>query len=341
MPEKQDVFRAENVMSKPDSPRGHRKITSAELIRELHRTVDGIAEDGISRGDLKLLSRSLRELRVAFRFFDTVRNHPKVTVFGSARTPEDSPVYRQAVDFGREMARLDWFVITGAGDGVMKAAHEGAGRDRSIGLNILLPFEQSENTIIAGSPNLIQTKYFFTRKLLFLKESHAIALFPGGFGTLDEAFETLTLLQTGKTHPLPLVLVDEPGGDYWTTWANSIKDSLLRHNLISSEDLSLFRIVESVSEAVEEIQRFYRVFHSSRYVGNRFVFRLKRPLAPEELATLNSGFADLLSEGVFSQEGPLPEESNEHELAHLSRLVFNFNNLNFGRLRLLIDHLNR
>ena len=328
-------------MNKTKHPYVPRKVTSAELIQELHRTVDGMAEDGTSRADLKLLSRALRELRGAFRFFGTVRDHPKVTVFGSARTPEDSPVYRQAVEFGREMARLGWFVITGAGDGVMKAAHEGAGRNRSIGVNILLPFEQSENTIIAGSPSLIQTKYFFTRKLLFLKESQAIALFPGGFGTLDEAFETLTLLQTGKTHLFPLVLVDEPGGNYWASWAKSVEENLLLRKLIAPEDISLFRIVESVNGAVEEIQRFYRVFHSSRYVGDRLVFRLRRPLAPEELATLNSGFGDILFKGVFSQEEPLPEESDEHELARLPRLVFSFNNRNFGRLRLLIDYLNR
>ena len=326
-------------MDKPN--RIPRRITSGELVQELHRTIDGLAEDGASRADLKLLSRALRELRGAFRFFDTVRSYPKVTAFGSARTPEDSPVYLQAVEFGREMAKLGWFVITGAGDGVMKAAHEGAGRDRSIGINILLPFEQGENTIIAGSHNLIQTKYFFTRKLLFLKESQAIALFPGGFGTQDEAFETLTLLQTGKTHLIPLVLVEEPGGNFWISWRKAIEENLLGRGLISPQDLSLFRIVGSVSEAVEEIQRFYRVFHSSRYVGGRLVFRLRRRLAPEELEAINSNFADLLSRGAFSQEGPLPEESDEPELAHLSRLVFNFNDRDFGRLRLLIDCLNR
>jgi len=328
-------------MNKPSRPRSPRKVTSSELIQELHQTVDGMAEDGTSRADLKLLSRALRELREAFRLFDTVRNHPKVTVFGSARTPEDSPVYREAAEFGQQMAQLGWFVITGAGDGVMKAAHEGAGRDRSIGVHILLPFEHSENTIIAGSPNLIQTKYFFTRKLLLLKESQAIALFPGGFGTLDEAYETLTLLQTGKTHMFPMVLVDEPGGDYWTSWAKSLEENLLSRKLISHEDISLFRIVENVTEAVEEIQRFYRVFHSSRYVNNRLVFRLRRPLTPEELATLNADFSGILSKGVFSQEEALPEENDEHELAHMPRLVFNFNNRSFGRLRLLIDHLNR
>ena len=320
---------------------GNRRVTPDELVQELHRTVDGLAEDGASRADLKLLSRALRELRLAFRLFDTLREHPKVTVFGSARTTPGAPSFRQAEEFGREMARLGWYVVTGAGEGVMKAAHLGAGRDHSIGVNILLPFEQADNPVMAGNPRLIHTKYFFTRKLLFLKESSGIALFPGGFGTMDEAFETLTLLQTGKTHLFPLVLVEEPGGDYWAAWRKSVEENLLGRNLISPEDLSLFRIVETVGDAVEEMQRFYRVYHSSRYVGNRLVIRLRRPLAPEGLEALNSGFADLLSEGTFRQGSALAEEADDPELAHMPRIVFGFNNKNFGRLRLLIDFLNR
>jgi uncharacterized protein (TIGR00730 family) len=320
---------------------GNRRITSDELVQELHRTVDALAVDGTSRADLKLLSRALRELRLAFRLFDTLRERPKVTVFGSARTAPGSPSYRQAEEFGREMARLGWFVVTGAGEGIMKAAHLGAGRDHSIGVNILLPFEQRENVVMEGNPKLINTKYFFTRKLLFLKESSGIALFPGGFGTMDEAFETLTLLQTGKTHPFPMVLVEEPGGDYWAAWRRSIEENILRRKLISPDDLSLFRITDSVEEAVGEMQRFYRVYHSSRYVGDRFVIRLRNPLPPERLEELNTGFADLLSGGAFTLEGPLPEEADDPDLDGLPRIVFRFNNRNFGRLRLLIDFLNR
>jgi len=319
---------------------GNRKVTSDELIQELHRTVDGLAEDGASRADLKLLSRSLRELRQAFRLFATLRERPKVTVFGSARIAPGSPSFRQAEEFGREMARLGWFVVTGAGDGIMKAAHLGAGRDHSIGVNILLPFEQRENVVMEGNPKLIHTKYFFTRKLLFLKESSGIALFPGGFGTMDEAFETLTLLQTGKTHPFPMVLVEEPGGDYWASWRRSIEENLLRRELISPEDLSLCRSVGSAGEAVGEMRRFYRVYHSSRYVGDRFVIRIRRPLAPDRLESLRAGFSDLLSKGTFRQEGALPEEADDPELADLPRIVFRFNARNFGRLRLLIDFLN-
>jgi uncharacterized protein (TIGR00730 family) len=315
-------------------------VTPDALILELHGTVDGLAEDGASRADLKLLSRTLRELRLAFRFFDGLRDHPKVTVFGSARIPPESPVFRQAVAFGREMARLGWFVVTGAGEGVMEAAHIGAGWDRSIGVNILLPFEQQDNPVMAGNPKLIHTKYFFTRKLLFLKESGGIALFPGGYGTMDEAFEALTLLQTGKTHPLPMVLVDEPGGNYWSTWRRAIEENILARGMISPEDLSLFRITTDVGEAVGEIQRFYRVFHSARYVGENLAIRIRRPLAEGAVEALNRDFRDLLASGRYRLEGALPEEADEPEAAHLQRIVFHFNCRSFGRLRRLIDFLN-
>jgi len=320
---------------------GNHRITPDELVQELHRSVDGLAEDGASRADLKLLSRALRELRHAFRLFDGLRDHPRVTVFGSARVPPGSPSFRQAEEFGREMARLGWYVVTGAGEGIMKAAHLGAGRERSIGVNILLPFEQPDNPVMAGNPRLIHTKYFFTRKLLFLKESGGIVLFPGGFGTMDEAFESLTLLQTGKTHPFPMVLVEEPGGDYWATWRRSIEENLLRRGLISPEDLHLFLITESVVEAVEEIRGFYRVYHSSRYVGNDLVIRIRRPLPPEGIEGLNSGFADLLAGGSFRASAPLAEEADDADLAHLPRIVFRFNSRSFGRLRQMIDFLNR
>ncbi len=319
---------------------GKHKVSPDELIQEMHHTVDGLAEDGTSRADLKLLSRTLRELRQAFRFFDGLRERPKVTVFGSARIRPDSPVYRQAVEFGRAMARLGWFVVTGAGDGVMEAAHLGAGWERSIGVNILLPFEQQDNTVMTGNPQLIHTKYFFTRKLLFLKESGGIALFPGGFGTMDEAFEALTLLQTGKTHPFPMVLVDEPDGSYWSTWRRAIEENILGRGMISPEDLSLFRITSDVGEAVDEIQRFYRVYHSARYVGNNLVIRVRRQVARGSIDALNRDFRDLLAGGSYRQRGALPQEADEPEVAALPRIVFRFNCRNFGRLRQLIDFLN-
>ena len=328
-------------MTKAREGRRNSRVTAEELIDEMHRTVDGLGEDGTSRADLKLLSRALKELRHAFRFFDVLRGCPKVTVFGSARLPAGSPAYRQAESFGRAMAESGWFVVTGAGEGIMEAAHIGAGRERSIGVNILLPFEQSDNTVMKGNPHLIHTKYFFTRKLLFLKESSGVALFPGGFGTMDEAFEVLTLLQTGKTHPLPVVLVDEPGGVYWATWRRFLEDSLLKWGLISAEDFSLFRITSSVEEAVQEIRNYYRVFHSMRYAGRDLVIRIREPLAADALAALNRDFPDLRGEGSISQGIALPEEADEPEIAALPRIVFRFNSGSHGRLRQLIDHLNR
>lgn len=316
------------------------RVTVEELIGEMHGTVDGLVGDGARRADLKLLSRALKELRHAFRFFDGLRKQPKVTVFGSARLTKGSPAYRQAESFGRAMARSGWFVVTGAGEGIMEAAHIGAGREHSIGVNILLPFEQSENTVMERNPQLIHTKYFFTRKLLFLKESSGVALFPGGFGTMDEAFEVLTLLQTGKTHPVPVVLLDEPGGTYWATWRRFLEDNLLNTGLISAEDFSLFRITSSVEEAVREILGFYRAFHSMRYVGRDLVIRIRRPLSSGALIALNHDFPDLLEGGTFSLGKALPGEADEPEVAAMPRIAFRFNSRSHGRLRQLIDHLN-
>jgi hypothetical protein len=316
------------------------RVTVEELIDEMHKTVDGLEDDGANRADLKLLSRALKELRQAFRFFDGLRGRPKVTVFGSARLPAGSPACRQAESFGRAMARSGWSVITGAGEGIMGAAHTGAGREHSIGVNILLPFEQPENTVMEGNPLLLQTKYFFTRKLLFLKESSGVVLFPGGFGTMDEAFEVLTLLQTGKTHPFPVVLVDEPGGAFWSTWRRFLEDNLLEAGMISAEDFSLFRITTSVEEAVREIHGYYRVFHSARYVGRDLVLRVREPLAHEALEALNREFPDLLAEGSITQRNALPEEADDPEIADLPRIVLRFNCKNHGRLRQLIDRLN-
>jgi uncharacterized protein (TIGR00730 family) len=318
-----------------------RRLTAERLVEDLHRTVDGLAADGADRGDLKLLARTMRELRYAFRVFAGQRGSRKVTVFGSARLPPGAPACLQATAFGSEMARLGWFVVTGAGQGIMEAAHVGAGPDLSMGINIMLPFEQPDNTMMAGNPLLIHVKYFFTRKLLFIKESDGVALFPGGFGTLDEAFEVLTLLQTGKSHMFPVVLMDEPGGDYWTRWRTFIEEDLLARGMISPEDLSLFRITDDVNDAIGEIAGFYRVYHSMRYVGSHLVIRLQRPLPDRTVESLNETFSDILASGMFQQASVLPGEEDEPELDDLPRIVFPFNRKNFGRLRQLIDALNR
>ncbi|MGH9390140.1 MAG: TIGR00730 family Rossman fold protein, partial [Vicinamibacteria bacterium] len=235
-------------------------------VQELALTSLKLAIDGASRVDLKLAGAALKEMRHAFRIFTPFRHVRKVTVFGSARTAVDHSDHDRAVEFGKRMAEAGWMVITGAGSGIMGAAHIGAGRELSMGVNIKLPFEQQANEIIRGDAKLMTFRYFFTRKLFLLKESHAVTLFPGGFGTLDESFEVLTLLQTGKQTPLPVVMVENPETGYFQGLQRFIEDRLLKPHLISEQDLSLYRIVDSAKEASEEVLRFYRVYHSSRYV---------------------------------------------------------------------------
>jgi uncharacterized protein (TIGR00730 family) len=313
----------------------------ADLIDQIKQAAEQLARDQASRGDLKILSRTLRELRYAFKVFSQYRSKRKVTVFGSARTPRDAPAYLQAVRFGKAMADEGWLVVTGAAAGIMEAGHVGAGREKSMGLNILLPFEQSTNPVIAGDAKLVYMKYFFTRKLMFVKECHAMCLLPGGFGTLDEGMEVLTLLQTGKRDMVPVVLLDEPGGDYWRELARFVDRQLLGGGMISPEDRSLYRVTDRVEEAVAEILEFFRVYQSMRYVHDQLVLRLRRPLPQEFLDKIHAEYADMLARGRFVLSGPLPEEKDEPELADLPRLAFRFNRGNFGRLRQLIDEINR
>jgi uncharacterized protein (TIGR00730 family) len=313
---------------------------NSDLIEEIRRSADRLAVQEASRGDLKILTRAMRELIYAFKVFSPYRWQRKVTIFGSARTRPDSPVYQQAVAFGRAMAAQNWYVVTGASTGIMEAGHRGAGRDHSMGLNIMLPFEQDANPIIAGDPKLVNMKYFFTRKLMFVKECDAVVCFPGGFGTLDEAFEVLTLLQTGKRDMVPVVLLDAPGGCFWRPFDEFLKNTLLADGMISPEDLSLYRIVGDVGTAVNEVLGFYRVYHSMRYVRKNLVLRLREALTAERLASINQNFQDILQDGAFVQRGALPEERDEPKLADFSRLVFHFNRRSLGRLRQLLDTIN-
>jgi len=312
----------------------------ADLVAKIKESAEQMASQRASRGDLKILSRTLRELGYAFKVFTPYRGCRKVTVFGSARTPPEAPAYQHAVAFGRAMAHEGWLVVTGAASGIMEAGHVGAGREKSMGLNIILPFEQAANHVIAGDRKLVYMKYFFTRKLMFVKESHAVCLLPGGFGTLDEGLEVLTLLQTGKRDMMPVVLLDEPGGDYWSELERFFEKRLVARGLISPEDLSLYKRTERVEEAVGEIMRFYRVYQSMRHVRGQLVFRLSERLGGHRLEEVNRRFADLLAGGRFELRGPLPEERDEPDLAHLPRLVFAFNHRSPGRLRQLIDWLN-
>ena len=314
---------------------------AADLIEQIKQSADKLAIDRTSRGDLKILSRALRELRYAFKVFTPYRGRRKVTVFGSARTAPDNAAYRQAVAFGRAMADEKWLVVTGAASGIMEAGHVGAGRENSMGLNIMLPFEQYANPIIAGDSKLVHMKYFFTRKLMFVKECDAVCLFPGGFGTLDEGLEVLTLLQTGKRDMVPLVFLDAPGGSFWHDFQHFIEKRLLGDGMISPDDLSLYKLFDNVEDAVGEILHFFKVYHSMRYMRNKFVLRLKEAPSEALLADINAEFADILSGGQFTVGPAQNEEKDEPDLAAYPRLVFRFNRRSLGRLRQLIDALNR
>jgi uncharacterized protein (TIGR00730 family) len=317
------------------------QVSVEQLVQQIRETADKLLRDGATRGDVKLLSTALKELRYSFKVFTPYRHLRKVTIFGSARLPATHPAYAQAVAFSKRIARAGWMVVTGAASGIMEAGHVGAGRENSIGVNILLPFEQEANPIIRGDLKLMHLKYFFTRKLLFVKESDAIALFPGGFGTQDECWEALTLVQTGKSHLFPIVMVDEPGGDYWTRWQRYVTEELLGRGLISPTDTALYKVTDSVDEAVEEVLTFYRVYHSMRYVGDDLVLRLQHPLSEALLERIREEFAEIVVAGTFEQTAALPAEANETHLANLPRLRFRFDRRNLGRLRLLIDRINR
>ena len=290
--------------------------------------------------DVKIVNRAVKELRHAFSIFHGYRNRQKVSIFGSARTLSDDPNYQLAYQFAQSIVREGFMVITGGADGIMRAAQEGAGRENSFGVNIMLPFEQGPNSTIADDPKIITFKYFFTRKLMFQKEANAIALFPGGFGTHDEGFEILTLAQTGKSDPQPIICLQAPGCDYWDDWSAFVTRQLLKRKLINEEDMSLFTIVNSAEAAVSQILRFYRRYHSMRFVGRELAMRLKQTITPEQLEQLRDRFADLLSDGTFELRGPLAEELDEPALRDLPRLVFNFNRRSTGRLRQLISYLN-
>ncbi len=315
-------------------------VGSQDLIAMLRRTVDRLEVDGTTRGDLKILSRTLRELRYAFKVFQPYRRRRKVTIFGSARTPHDHPTFIQASKLAEEIIVHGWMVITGAGGGIMEAGHRGAGRHNSMGLNIMLPFEQSANPVIEGDSKLVTLKYFFTRKLMFLKECSGVVCLPGGFGTLDETLEVLTLIQTGKQTMLPIVLLDAPGGSFWEMLVKFIREHLLANRLISPEDLNLYKITDSVETAVQELLRFYHRYHSMRYVDDQLVLRMSSPLSPQQLDELNQQFAHILASGSIQQTTALKAEMNEPELSELPRLVLHFDRKSLGELRRLIDAVN-
>ena len=311
-----------------------------DQLLEILVTVMGMATDETDRYDLKITNAALKEMREAFRVFAPYTSVPKITMFGSARTREEDPLYVQARDLASVVASRGWMVITGAGPGIMAAGMEGAGRERSFGINIRLPFEQGANEIIAEDPKLVEMKYFFTRKLMLMKESDGFVVLPGGFGTLDESFELLTLVQTGKTEPSPIVLLEVPGGTYWHSWQSFLADEVAGRGLISDEDHVLYRITDDVSEAAEEIFGFYRNYHSRRFVGDRLVLRLRAAPTTEELEFLNDSFADICVTGRIESVDPFPAEVSNNDHLHLPRIALHFDLLHHGRLRQLIDTIN-
>jgi uncharacterized protein (TIGR00730 family) len=322
-----------------ESPAGV-SATQQRYLDTMTATVQQLARDGASIGDLKIASGTLREMRDAFKLFAPYRHVRKVSTFGSARTRTGDPVFKLAERFAARIAACGYMVITGAGPGIMQACQSGAGRDRSFGVNIRLPFEQAPNPIIHGDPKFMSFRYFFTRKLFFIKEADAVVLFPGGFGTHDEGFETLTLLQTGKTRPVPLVLLDRQHGTYWKAWQRYVEDHILRRGMIAPEDLSLYKVTDNVNTAVNEIVTFYRVYHSSRYVGDRFVIRLAHPLPQPFVQQLTEDFRDIIVEGVMEQRPAFAAERDDADIFHLPRLVFRFDRCHSGRLRQLIGRIN-
>ncbi|MCH8054808.1 MAG: TIGR00730 family Rossman fold protein [Deltaproteobacteria bacterium] len=317
-----------------------RGSSDEDFIAEMIQTILKLAGDEASRGDLKILNRALKELRYAFKVFAPYRSIRKVSIFGSTRIQEGDPYYRMAVELGRRLADEDFMVITGAGAGIMQAGHEGAGRKRSFGVNIQLPFVQKPNRFIRNNPKLITFHFFFTRKLMFVKEADAVVFFPGGFGTHDELIEALTLAQTGKSQIVPILLIDRPGKGYWRKWEDFVQREMLNRGFVSEQDLSFFKIVEEVETAIQEIRNFYSNYHSYRFVNRDLVIRLVHPPTAALIDGLNRDFRDILKEGEVKETGPLPEESDDPETLSLHRLLVPFNREDFGRLRQMIDAIN-
>ncbi|MDH4169372.1 MAG: LOG family protein [Acidimicrobiia bacterium] len=311
-----------------------------DLVFETVVSAIRMGRERVGRADLKLVNAALKELRYAFHVFEPYRDVRKCTIFGSARTRPDDPAYASARAFGAAMVAHDWMVMTGAGPGIMAAGLEGARPENSFGINIVLPFEASANEIIADDPKLINFRYFFTRKVTFMKETHGYALFPGGFGTMDEAFELLTLMQTGKSYLAPVVLIDPPGNTYWDTWREFVEHELLGAGLISAHDLDLVFITDSVDAAVDEICLFFRIYHSMRFVGSRLVIRLSEEIAAADLAELNREFADIVSEGTIDKIDATQSEIDDGDALDKDRIAFRFDRASYSRLRQMVRRIN-
>ncbi len=324
----------DDLMSKVD------QIHHPHLVREMIISALKAGQESDYLADLKMLNNTMKEMRYTNKVFAPYRSKKKVTVFGSARTDPDEPIYQKCVRFSRRLAELGYMIITGGGPGIMQAGNEGAGSENSFAVNIRLPFEQSPNPVMLKNPRLITYKYFFNRKVAFVKESDAIAVFPGGFGTLDEAMEVFTLIQTGKTSPKPLVLIDDESG-YWDLWFSFIKDAMLVKGLISAEDFAIFTISRSENEAIQVIEEFYRIYHSMRFVEGQLIIRLNKELSRDNIEELENEFPELRRPGTRIEAcPPLPEESDEPDLLTLPRISLHFDHQHYGLLTAFIGRLN-
>lgn len=312
----------------------------ADLVFELVVSALRLARDRADRGDLKIANAALKEMRHAFHVFAPYRSARKAAIFGSARTRPDDPLYLLARDVAAAIAEQDWMVITGAGPGIMEAGIEGAGPERAFGVSIKLPFESTTSQFFDGDPKLVNFRYFFTRKLEFIKESDAFVLLPGGFGTLDEAFELLTLLQTGKAQPAPVVLLDTPGGSYWRDWMRFVDAELVASGYVSPDDLRLVKVTDDTHDAVEEVMGFYRNYHSSRFVDGELVVRMHRLPDPDRIDELSREFADIIVRGTLAPTAATAAEHRDDDHVDLARVAFRFDRRNWSRLRMLIDRLN-
>lgn len=311
---------------------------NADLIEELVTTALKLHRDGATRGDLKLINTAVKEMRYSNLIFSR-HVEPKVTIYGSARTHEGDPNYEVTVEFARMMVGNGWGVITGAGPGIMEAGNKGAGMDKSYGVNIRLPFEAEPNRYLSEAKT-VNFKYFFTRKLGFVKESHAFVILPGGWGTLDEAFELLTLIQTGKSDLHPIVLLEAENSDYWGPVLEFINDVQVQRGLISEPDLNLFLHTTDPSEACHYISHFYSNYHSQRYASGRLILRVRQAPSQEEMKALNEEFADIVVEGDIELTEPSAAEVDDDDALECERIAFVFDRRQFGRLRALIDRLN-
>jgi len=317
-----------------------RTPTERRLYRSMVDTVAVLLDRGTDVIDLKVVDTALAEMAEAFTIFQPLRKRMKVTIFGSARTRPDHPAYRQARALAATMSGAGWMVVTGAGPGIMAAGMEGAGRDQSVGVNIRLPHEQGANQFIAQDPKLVEMRYFFTRKLMLLKESDGFIVLPGGFGTLDEGYELLTLLQTGKAEPAPVVLLDVPGGTFWKGWSRFLAEEVEPRGLVSDDDRSFFTITDDVSVATAELLGFYRNYRSCRWVGDLLVLRMAVAPDKAQLADLNLRFGDIVVSGVIRKVDPFPPERSDGDVLDLPRLALRFDKTSYGRLRQLIDAVN-